>query len=288
MRLLPRWLLLAALAASADAETRLVGLESTCRYLVPGEANGGAGLALSEWTAAYEGFDDSAWPIGQFGIGYGSNSEIWLPYFYWDVFDVMRYINATLYLRAPFELGAGQLERLKQLVLEVRVDDGFVAFLNGTEAARFNAPAELRWDSRAIAAHPDSEAALPLPFDLSEHLGSLVEGTNILAIQLLNNTPNSQDVFILPELWADETEPGDIAHPRSLSVLSIDRREDGFPGTIRVGVARGRFYQLQTSIDLRRWSDVGHRVVARGTELDFRVGGSFFGPRYYRVAELAP
>jgi hypothetical protein len=109
----------------------------------------------------------------------------------------------------------------------------------------------------------------------------------VLAIQLLNNTANSQDIFILPELWANELEPGSIAHPKHLSVLSIERRKDGFPSTMTVGVAQGRIYQLQSSSDMEHWSNRGNQVLARGAAISFPITGTFFfAPRFYRVVEL--
>ncbi len=53
----------------------------------------------------------------------------------------MRGINATAYIRIPFT--AVNPTSYESLVLKMRYDDGFVAYLNGVQVARRNAPSNL-------------------------------------------------------------------------------------------------------------------------------------------------
>ena len=55
--------------------------------------------------------------------------------------------GTSAYLRMPFNVQANQ--PLDWLSLSAHYDDGFVAFLNGTEVARANAPAAIAWNSAA-------------------------------------------------------------------------------------------------------------------------------------------
>jgi hypothetical protein len=66
--------------------------------------------------------------------------------------------NATsAYLRAPFTVEDPGFESLK---LRLRYNDGFIAYLNGWEVARRNAPAKAKWNSVATAAHGQGTATM--------------------------------------------------------------------------------------------------------------------------------
>src|SRR6185295_17010304 len=60
-------------------------------------------------------------------------------------------INGSAYLRLPFNVAPGAF--YDQLSMNIQYDDGFIAFLNGTEVARRNAPASPTWNSVATAEH---------------------------------------------------------------------------------------------------------------------------------------
>jgi hypothetical protein len=102
--------------------------------------------------------------------------------------------NQSCYLRLPFTLTESQMANVKAgnlLQLQVRSDDGFVAWLNGTEltAGRRNAPAttSLTFNSAATAVTSDFVATAFTSFDVSAALGTLHVGQNILAIHGLNS-----------------------------------------------------------------------------------------------------
>lgn len=89
------------------------------------------------------------------------------------------------------------------LALRMKYDDGFVAWLNGTEIARRNAPAGETWNSAATADRPASASLAFEEIDISPHLGLLVAGqANVLAIHGLNQSSADGDFLILPELIA--------------------------------------------------------------------------------------
>ncbi len=64
--------------------------------------------------------------------------------------------NASLYSRITFDVADPQL--LQSLTLKMKYDDGYVAYLNGVEIARRNAPATIAYDSPATAERTDSQA----------------------------------------------------------------------------------------------------------------------------------
>ena len=85
----------------------------------------------------------------------------------------------------------------------MRVDDGYVAYLNGTEVASKNEPASLSWNSNATATTSDSTAVVFANIDITASAGALVPGQNILAVHGLNRSTTSSDMLIGARLTAD-------------------------------------------------------------------------------------
>lgn len=145
------------------------------------------------WTL--EDWNDSAWQSGTTGVGYGYPGLIGL-----DV-AAMRRINETVYIRVPFLVE--DPSAIKALTLRMRYDDGFIAYINGQEVARDNAPAPTTeaWNSGALASRSDSVAVNPVDFPIPQ-FDFLHVGTNVLAVQGLNYRMTSSDLLIVPELLA--------------------------------------------------------------------------------------
>jgi len=168
------------------------------------------------WRGGSEPYDDSGWTDGfpiipgkAGGVGYerGSGYEDYISY---DVESDMYGNNASCYIRIPFTVDANDLPTFNYMTLKVRCDDGFVAYVNGVEATSINKPAQLRWDS-ACANRDDSVDFVELP--ISDHLGDLHSGDNLLAIHGLNQSPTSSDFLISVELIAGEgaSKPGGVS-----------------------------------------------------------------------------
>lgn len=118
-----------------------------------------------------------------------------------NVERVMRGKNATLQARLSFAVeNAGSLS---SLTLRMRYNDGFVAWLNGTEVARRNAPAgSPAFNSAALVAREPAETLVAETIDLSAHLPLLTSGRNVLAVQAMNATAADSSFLLLPELNA--------------------------------------------------------------------------------------
>ena len=108
----------------------------------------------------------------------------------------MRNTNATVLVRAPFVVGTNA--SFASLSLRVSYDDGFVAWLNGVEIARRNAPATLLFNAAATNAASVAES-----LDGSPVLSALRMGTNVLAIQGLNVTAGDADFRLDAALSAE-------------------------------------------------------------------------------------
>jgi hypothetical protein len=179
-------------AAPGVYETRtLVSRGAPARTLVSGRPVAGA------WTGGTAAYDDSAWTAGvgnTTGIGYetgtGYQGDIGT-----DVRAEMAGATRTVYVRIPFEVH--DAPATDTLTLRMKYDDGFVAYLNGREVERANAPVDLGPEAGATASH---EADSYEHFDITPFRDSLRVGQNILAIQGLNTSADSSDLLVLPEL----------------------------------------------------------------------------------------
>ncbi len=144
-------------------------------------------------------FDDSAWEAGPSGFGFADNDDA-------TVLDDMRGQYVTVYVRKEFtvaSVGAGALE------LTVDYDDGFIAYLNGREAARRGMPAgPATYQTLASVSH---EAGTPETINLGSAGDWLHAGKNVLAIEGHNNTLTSSDVSLIPALrvGSDTLKNGD-------------------------------------------------------------------------------
>jgi len=106
--------------------------------------------------------------------------------------------NASAYIRLPFDVADPAV--FSSLTLRMKYDDGFVAYLNGTEVARRNAPASQQWNSAATANRPTTNAVVFEDIDLTSRLNLLVTGTNLLALHGLNSSAGDTDFLMLAEL----------------------------------------------------------------------------------------
>jgi hypothetical protein len=136
-------------------------------------------------------------------IADGGGSGSYRPLIATDLQTQMQGINSSAFLRVPFNVPTPAA--LQSLTLRMKYDDGFLAYLNGQLVAGRNAPAAPQWDSGATASHPNQQALVFEDINISDQLGALRPGNNILAIQGLNQTAADADFLILPSLVEYQT-----------------------------------------------------------------------------------
>ena len=139
-------------------------------------------------------FDDSAWTLGTDGVGYEWGAD-YQSYIGIDVMDDMFIMNSTCLIRIPFDVTADP-DQFGSLNLKIRFDDGFVAFINGLEVASAMWPDDLAWNASSTEAQDDASAINLESFTISVKKDMLRRGTNILAIQGLNNQDVSTDFLV--------------------------------------------------------------------------------------------
>ncbi|HEX2394770.1 MAG TPA: CotH kinase family protein, partial [Bacteroidales bacterium] len=177
---------------SMNFET-IIDVGEDWRYLVPSADIGSA------WKST--GFDDSSWQSGSSSFGYSDNDDSTL----------ISTSALSLFIRREFTVT--NLADMARLVLTIDYDDGFVAWINGHEVARSNLgnPGEnTPWDQLATNSH---EAVMysggnPEYFEVSNPASVLVEGTNVIAIQVHNNIVSSSDLTLVPFLTIGRMSEG--------------------------------------------------------------------------------
>ncbi len=165
--------------------------ETEARYFVPSDESLGR-----TWTAL--DFDDTGWNVGLTGLGFGRDSEDhYYDFIKTDIKDQMT-DRTSVYLRVPFEVE--DPSQIEDLTLRMKVDDGFVAYLNGVEVARDRLRQdEPTFDSTALS-RPDSQAVEYFNVVISKYKHLLQPGTNVLAVQAINQSTTSDDMLVIPSL----------------------------------------------------------------------------------------
>ncbi|HRZ99598.1 MAG TPA: CotH kinase family protein [Candidatus Paceibacterota bacterium] len=130
------------------------------------------------------------------GLGSGYRSDIRT-----DAQSQMLNRRSSAQIRLPFQVTNPTAKG--SLSLKIKYDDGFVAYLNGVEVARRNAPATPTWNSTATSSHSGRDWEI---IDLTVHRAELREGANVFAIQGFNEALAGGDFLILAELVAFQSE----------------------------------------------------------------------------------
>jgi hypothetical protein len=188
---------------TSQPATTLVPENADKRVLVP------TGSVNDNWKGGGF-FNDQTWAGctgGPGGVGYERTSG-YQQLITLDLQGQMYGIHTTCYIRIPFTLNSSP-DDLSSMTLNIRYDDGFVAYLNGIEIARRNFSGTPAWNSNATTTHSDSAAVLFESIDVSDFIDDLKQGGNILAIQGLNASTTSSDLLISAELTARSEGPSD-------------------------------------------------------------------------------
>ncbi len=138
----------------------------------------------ADWTEI--DFNDGSWLSGATGIGYGDNDDA-------TVLSDMEDDYMSIFCRREFNVAnpAG----IDELVFTVVIDDGFYAYLNGTQVASHNVSGKNYNDAAPSAGEPELRTV-----DISSFKNLLVSGTNVFAVQVHNAGISSSDLSFDPAL----------------------------------------------------------------------------------------
>ncbi len=232
--------------------------ESVARFMVPTNDD----LADS-WTLP--DFDDADWQQGPTGLGFDENGDL-SALIQTEVDPRAVQDGATNILaRIPFDIDRADVEG-KRLILRMKFDDAYVAYLNGVRVSSVKLKdGELTWDATG-SNQKDDEAMQFQELDITRHLDLLVEGTNLLAVRVLNSSASSNEMLLLPEVVLQDVRIE--RNPEAKVYYTIDgtdpRGPDGNPSVTAIQSQPGQPLTLEanTRVIARNFdaSDRGHEA----------------------------
>jgi hypothetical protein len=194
--------------------------------------------------------------------------------------------SSSVYLRVPFTVP--EIRSFERLALRVRYDDGFVAFLNGVEVARANAPLNLAYNSASLTNRFRASAVKEERYDISQHSTLIRSGVNVLAIHALNERHDSPDFLIQAEIENTNVELGEELYFSSPTPGSDNRHPTfGLLPDLVVAPARG-FYEAPIEVVISCATEGATiRYTTDGSTPSAARGQTYSGPvRIGRTATL--
>ena len=163
----------------------LINIGESFKYIIPDENTD------SQWMNA--DFNDDDWLTGASGFGYSDGD------------DNTNIPSGTIsvFLRKKFTIESS--ENINQLVLDIDYDDGFVAYINGFEVARSNIGGSPPIFNSTTGFEREAQmyqGGSPERFILNDTNQFLIDGENILSIQVHNISDTSSDMTLIPFLSA--------------------------------------------------------------------------------------
>lgn len=154
----------------------IIQVNDSCKYFVP------SSNISSDWIK--KDYDDSGWLRGKSGFGFGDDDDN----------TILPVGTRAVYMR--FNFTVHNLSDIASLYLDMDYDDGFVAYLNGTEVARNNIKDPISWNMELTNSH---EAILykgvsPERYEYSEFISLLELGENVLVVEVHNQNATSDDL----------------------------------------------------------------------------------------------
>ena len=187
--------------------------EDTWRYLEP------TSQPALTWNEV--GFNDSAWPTGQAGFGYGDGDD-----------NTTVAAQVCVYLRIEFNVN--DPSAISDALFYIDYDDGYVAYLNGTEIGRSNtmnnAGVDPPYDEATNGEHEAQMYQGGSPEEVEVDPTLFQSGTNCLAIQAHNWSATSSDMSAIPFLFTRITDgSSNYPNPPTWFVPPIEEFETHLP-----------------------------------------------------------
>ncbi|MES2557921.1 MAG: alkaline phosphatase PhoX [Bacteroidota bacterium] len=172
-----KWTMVALMSCfSMVLSAQIIGFGSNWHYKDDGSNQGTA------WKDV--GFDDSAWPDGNAGLGYPAGAGISTLLGYGSDAN-NKYITA--YFRKTFTIS--DISALQYIKLTLKRDDGAVIYVNGVEMIRSNMPAGPITYQTLAPANENVTVTYTLP------VSAFVQGTNVIAVSMHQTAVTSSDLL---------------------------------------------------------------------------------------------
>lgn len=180
-------------ASAIVSEVIIPWSASGWKFLADGSNQGTA------WRAA--SFNDAAWAVGSAELGYGDGDEATvIPQVDVNPSQSGTQRAATCYFRRTFQVS--DLAKLSSLKLEVEYDDAYAVYLNGLRVAG-NLPINPSYSYYASTVIEDTRDVTNLS------VTSLVDGANVISVEVHQSGSNSSDVSMNLSLVATRSDTHD-------------------------------------------------------------------------------
>jgi hypothetical protein len=183
-------------------EPELISAGSSWKYLDNGSNQGTA------WRGA--SFSDATWSTGNAELGYGDGGEATVVSYGGNASN--KYI--TTYFRKTFNVT--NASAITALELSLVRDDGAVVYINGTEVYRNNMPTGTIYYNTLAPSYIDgaNESAWTVANISSS---ALVNGANVIAVEIHQNSPTSSDISFNLKLKALSSGRVEDPQPQEVS-----------------------------------------------------------------------
>jgi CotH kinase protein/Lamin Tail Domain len=143
------------------------------------------------------GFNDSAWTTGPAPVGYGE------PDIVTTIPSSASGGYSSVFFRKIFAIE--DPANVSQITLNIRVDDGLILWINGTEIGRENVgDGDLPYNVYASSSVEPHD----LTFTVTSGLSTLLQaGDNVVAVQVFNGASSSSDLYLDGSLSVIEPDP---------------------------------------------------------------------------------
>lgn len=210
-------------------------------------------LPHRDWAQPY--YKDDVWAVGPAPLGFGSGGEETIvrggPF-------GSRFI--TTYFRRTFEVEDPSF--IQYLNFRLKRDDGAVAYVNGQEVFRHNMP-DGHIDYRTLALAPAADQGTGIfTTTIGVEPNLLFSGANLVAVEIHQNSPTSNDLTFdlelkanrppnAPEVEVSEPVEGSVIDPCAVEIKGLAIDSDGwiagmefYAGTIKVGESTSPPYNV--------------------------------------------
>jgi acid phosphatase type 7 len=260
----------AAWSFTLDTRQMLVQSNSAWRFV---KGTNEASTPFDIWR--YIEFDDSSW----------SNSSA--PFFFGDAYtnasnpgtllsDMLDNYN-SIFLRHDFTVfNRGDITNV---IINAQSDDGYIAWINGVEVRRYNAPpGQPTFNANAAASAPEplNNGAGYVVATLNNAAAALVDGRNVLAIQAFNRAVTNGDFGFNAQLYTFPLDSSTV-RPRLLEAIPL-------PGDVlTLSNITVRFSESVTGVDASDLLINGVPAISVGGTTNTTYTFSFVQPPYGSV-----
>ena len=183
-----------------------------------------------------------------------------------DLTTEMKGLATSCLVRIPFENPWQGQRSIEKLLLKLRYNDGYVAYLNGVEVARQNVQQPLGWDAVAVTNRAKALAFNFDEIDLSRFANLVKSNNNVLALRGFSSSVNDGEFFLQPTLAAVSLRRVPAQYLEEASPRTAN--SSGTPGVVspvEFSSPRG-FYDSPVSLRLS--------TATSGAEIRFSLNGS--------------